>query len=707
MSDFMPSDEQLAILKSIKEGDNVIVDAVAGSGKTTTVLFIAELDKKSPLALITYNARLKEETRERVLKNGITNVHVHSFHSFGKVFYKDICKTDTDLINIVRKGLPLKRIIPFIRVVIDECQDMSPLYYDFVYKFLCNISKYLRRNTIQQCQLVILGDEKQCIYDFPQKGADRRFLTLASKIFPSKNSWKIHSLSTSYRLTRQMAAFINKCCLKTKRIKAVKDGSPVKYIKGNPFTVVNDILREINYMVNVLKVYKQEDIMILSPSVRPTSGGPVKKLENLLSDSGYHVFAPCSDDSVIDSNVTKGKILITSFHQSKGLERKVVFVLTFNTFLYSMFQDMDKENCSNLIYVAITRASERLYLCAEDGKTCNAFPWLDTEYMKKHPEVVQIIESNDKGGSIPSERDEDYKERSVTELTKFQPEERMMEYMEYAKMKTVSEAIHDVNIPDIVNTKNGLYESVADLNGNLIPSWVETQVLEETSVFKHLRKWYIENCENETTNRFILTQVKDIIDNPPSTIPEFLHMINVWTAVDSSYNFRVHQIKEYDWLTKSQVKELKTIFINGIGGIGPSIKFEFRLDVEYSYKGKVMYIVGRIDVLTPTTIWEIKCVDSFTSEHVLQLSLYAYIWTTKYESTMGSRDFCLLNIRTGETLKLTGIQNLDKIMEMVAENHYMKKVETSDEDFIAMCEKRRLLVEEYDNLQNMCMIRDE
>ena len=46
-------------------------------------------------------------------------------------------------------------------------------------------------------------------------------------------------------------------------------------------------------------------------------------------------------------------------------------------------------------------------------------------------------------------------------------------------------------------------------------------------------------------------------------------------------------------------------------------------------------------------------------------------------------------------------------MEMVAENHYMKKVETSDEDFIAMCERRKLLVEEYDNLQNMCMIRDE
>jgi hypothetical protein len=76
-----PSPEQLAIAASVGGGFSVVVDAVAGSGKTTTVLHIAAASPGKRILLLTYNARLKTETRRRAA--GLKNLEVHSYHSFG------------------------------------------------------------------------------------------------------------------------------------------------------------------------------------------------------------------------------------------------------------------------------------------------------------------------------------------------------------------------------------------------------------------------------------------------------------------------------------------------------------------------------------------------------------------------------------------------------------------------------------------------
>ena len=56
------SDEQKLIIKSLKS-NNVLVDSVAGSGKTTTNLYLAKEYPHNKLLLLTYNAKLKIETR--------------------------------------------------------------------------------------------------------------------------------------------------------------------------------------------------------------------------------------------------------------------------------------------------------------------------------------------------------------------------------------------------------------------------------------------------------------------------------------------------------------------------------------------------------------------------------------------------------------------------------------------------------------------
>ena len=67
------NEEQQYIIDNIKKGKNVMVDAVAGTGKTTVVLSLAEELSKKNLLQITYNKSLKHEVREKISKRNITN----------------------------------------------------------------------------------------------------------------------------------------------------------------------------------------------------------------------------------------------------------------------------------------------------------------------------------------------------------------------------------------------------------------------------------------------------------------------------------------------------------------------------------------------------------------------------------------------------------------------------------------------------------
>ena len=60
-----PSDEQMTVIQAIKDGFNVQVDAVAGSGKTTTVLSLADQISDKIIIQLTYNSELKEEVVQK------------------------------------------------------------------------------------------------------------------------------------------------------------------------------------------------------------------------------------------------------------------------------------------------------------------------------------------------------------------------------------------------------------------------------------------------------------------------------------------------------------------------------------------------------------------------------------------------------------------------------------------------------------------
>ena len=351
--------EQNNIIKELLLNNNVVVDSVAGSGKTTCNLHIAKYFHNINILLLTYNSKLKLETREKAKKLGLHNLEVHSYHSFCVKYYDNQSFNDTIINKIIKtKKKPLKQF-NFDLIVPDEAQDITSLYYELI----CKIYKDNNNTNTKMC---IFGDKKQSIFDFNK--ADQRFIEYASKLFNFNSyNWVKCNLSVSFRITFEMSLFINKCLLKEDRIISNKiTNNKPRYIIcdcfGEKLGTSSRTFEEIKYYFNL--GYKPSDIFVLAPSVKSIKS-PVRQLENKIKREmpDVMVYVPTSDDEKLDEELLEGKIIFSTFHQTKGLERKVVIIFNFDNSYFEFYKkDANPCICSNELYVATTRGIDHLTL---------------------------------------------------------------------------------------------------------------------------------------------------------------------------------------------------------------------------------------------------------------------------------------------------------------------------------------------------------
>ena len=127
------SNEQYNVYSHMKEGKNVIVDACAGSGKSTTILSIAKEMETKKILQFTYNSMLRHEIREKVQELELENLEVHTYHSFSVKYYSSQAHTDTGIRAFLRSKTPPRSPLNlYDLVVLDECQDMTLLYFEMV-----------------------------------------------------------------------------------------------------------------------------------------------------------------------------------------------------------------------------------------------------------------------------------------------------------------------------------------------------------------------------------------------------------------------------------------------------------------------------------------------------------------------------------------------------------------------------------------------
>lgn len=659
--------EQNEIIKTI-ENSNIMVDSVAGSGKTTTNIFIAREYPEKKILLLTFNRKLSDETKDRLKIENITNMDVFTYHGFCCKYYTET-HDDRGICHSLEKIC--KNKLEYNIVIIDEAQDISELYYKLIQKILSdNIKNY---------NLCIMGDKNQSIYEF--NGADSRYLTLSDKIFISNGkNWKKLKLSTSYRMTKQMAEFMNKCVLNEERIISTKEGTKPDYYVINPYDF-DKILKKLIY----IEKYEPEDIFILAPSVKgkkTNKDSPLTKIENYLVRQKINIYIPSSDDEKISEKEIKNKLVFSSFHQSKGLERKVVICYGLDSSYLEFFgKKLSHEKCPNIIYVALTRAKEKLIIIQDIKK--NILPFININTIDTYTNYHILNEKKNILHDVKFKNSN----TNVTDFVKFISQKFMTKilnnYICQIEINKPSTKIKIKNyISSIINDRE-IFESVSEINGSMIPMYYEYITKNKIHVLDILKELYSNEVSNIFGNELDFVNLMDLKN---LTISDILKLANYFNCSQTKYLHKTKQIKSYDWIQKNELDKC-------VKRIDKIIKKKTRSNVQYEIEvHRNNYIdckklVGFIDCIDGKNIYEFKFVDEIKDEHKIQLCTYIYLFcinnSIDSDEKLEQYNFYLFNIKNNNLIKFeTTFENICKMHSDIIDYKLNGWKIISDDEFI-------------------------
>jgi hypothetical protein len=102
------------------------------------------------------------------------------------------------------------------------------------------------------------------------------------------------------------------------------------------------------------------------------------------------------------------------------------------------------------------------------------------------------------------------------------------------------------------------------------------------------------------------------------------------------------------------------------------------------------YFNARVDLITDDCVWEIKCVNTLSNEHFLQVAIYAWLWrlcVEDIENLENIREFKLFNIKTGEIYVLhASSEELNFIVVALLKDKFGDKETKVEDDFITECQ---------------------
>jgi hypothetical protein len=276
--------------------------------------------------------------------------------------------------------------------------------------------------------------------------------------------------------------------------------------------------------------------------------------------------------------------------------------------------------------------------------------------------------------------------------------------------------MENITIPNVIKTQYG-FEDVSDLNGIALPAMFYdylnnsnngcNEVVDSRDTCPGIMLDLIEEAivdMRENEHHYLKTIVKDMPKECVS-MGDYLYLSNIYVSIRERLYFKLKQIRrtDYSWLTREMVETCQTM-LKGVMGeecdnnmgevwseeliISPSMEDEHvRLDESLSVvfadtdlENTRFRFSAIVDLITPTTVWEIKCTSTITIDHQLQLVIYAWLWGF---TNRPKREFKILNVKTGERWVLQSSQeDLQKMVVALLRGKYAKIVEKTDEEFM-------------------------
>lgn len=620
----IPSDEQREILNYFKQGFNCKVDALAGAGKSTTLLLLAQEAKKSFNArtlIITYNKHLKDELSGKIRELNLnSHCEAYTYHGYASRIYHNSIHND----KLLRERLnshQIPQVTEHSIILLDEVQDMNQDYYQLITKILSHGK-----------MLVIVGDKRQCINQYI--GATAEYLINYNKYFDTGRPWKELTLRTSYRLTPSITTFVNTNILCENLI--ISGNTKNKDLKPIYSYGAWDIKR---FVVSNVETYGANEVVLMLPSVRNIN--PKSPVGRLCSQRQPGILF-CINDNDLDHDTMKGKVLITSYNSMKGRERKCVILIGFDESYFEYYDkkwDKSEKTLPNILYVAATRSCEQLIIIQDDTK-----PFLRTMTISNLYNTCDIRGGLGEKPNTLKDTDNNSTTYSITDLTRHRNTTDTLDMLSLLEISTLQPPLDPLSYQNIIQF-NGYYEDMRQYYGTLIPLLAEHR---KTKTI-HLTPFNIGTQNNKKLDISIIQKYNSLLENPDKTIQQWMELVVLYSSIITNCYFYAYQITNYDWvdskfinLQVDRILNVITTFPSGKpdGGKGSG---------SFEYPCSFSNLQGYFDFFNDTDIWEFKCSSTISDDHKMQCGAYVSMF---YLNTGISLPCKLFNTRTCELLNI-------------------------------------------------------
>jgi hypothetical protein len=412
------------------------------------------------------------------------------------------------------------------------------------------------------------------------------------------------------------------------------------------------------------------------------------------------------ETDIADERVIDGKIVFSTFHTVKGRQRKYVFVVGFDQGYFYTARSIPKDVCPNTLYVACTRATHALYLLEND----NSRP---LEFLKNSQHTMKQSDYIDFKGNPQSifRSCEDVQDSIVliptyhvnpSELIKFISEDTLDYITPIINRIFVQETAEQehIEIPKIQQTYGFLFEEVSDLNGIAITGMIYDAVCPEkkmgAAVLVEMLQNYIQELR-ENSHTYLKRKVRELPE-VYETPADYLYLANVFVATQEKLYSKLYQMDRYDWITPKMIDQCKTRVMENLGhdiqdvhAIVEKTLIHYVQEEQHAPLDAALYpffsyetrfrFTARVDLLTPASMWEMKCTTNVTLDHMIQVVLYA--WILHYLEPQCPRTSRIYNIRNGEKWVLRGSpEDYTNIVAALLRGKYMRKESVPDDTFV-------------------------
>ena len=327
------SPEQQQFVDAALQGDNILVDACIGSGKTTAIQVLCnQISDGKQVLYLTYNKLLKLDAKSKIRQR---NVQVTNYHGF---CYMELAKigVHVGLSNIIQEYNQRKPAAgPFDILILDEYQDIEE-----------EVSVMLRhlKDCNPKMQIVAVGDMAQKIYD-------KTRLDAAAFIDDFLGNHLRMEFTRCFRRNKELAASLGEVW--QKQIVGVNSDCKVKVMS------FDEILR---FVANC----EPRQVLCLG-----SNAGKRNELLNKLEkeyESKFNkqtVWAKITENEGGATQPSPDAAIFTTYDGCKGMERDIciLFDWTENYWVSRMMKpDARYEIIRNIFCVAASRAKKTLII---------------------------------------------------------------------------------------------------------------------------------------------------------------------------------------------------------------------------------------------------------------------------------------------------------------------------------------------------------